>query len=86
MLLIGGPSGSGKSTAARELGRRLVLPWLQIDDLRLALEFSDVRLPERTDDLYFFLRTPDVWQRPPEALRDAPLAVAEAMAPSTPLC
>lgn len=38
VLLIGGPSGRGKTTAARRIGTRLGVPWLQVDDLRLALQ------------------------------------------------
>ncbi len=37
VLLIGGTSGIGKTTIARQLGLQLGLPWLQVDDLRLAL-------------------------------------------------
>lgn len=40
VLLIGGSSGVGKTTVARHLGLQLGLPWLQADDLRLALTYS----------------------------------------------
>lgn len=82
VLLIGGPSGVGKSTVAERLGLRLGISWLQVDDLRLALEYSRVMLPERTEALYFFDETPDVWGLPPDRLRDALIAVGEVMSPA----
>lgn len=54
VLLIGGASGTGKSTVAHQLGLQPGIPWLQVDDLRLALERSRVTLPENTAALYFF--------------------------------
>ncbi len=82
VLLIGEVSGAGKTTAARELSRRLSIPWLGVDDLRLAFQQSRVSLPEKTEALYFFLDTPDVWSLPPERLRDALIDVAEIMTPA----
>lgn len=84
ILLIGGVSGSGKTMAARELSRRLAIPWLGVDDLRLALQWTRVRLPEQaeTDALYFFLDTPDVRSLPPERLRDGLIEVSQLMAPA----
>ncbi len=82
VLLIGGVSGSGKTTAARELARRLAIPWLGVDDLRLAFQHSRVTLPERTEALYFFLDTPEIWSLPPERLRDGLIDVAELMIPA----
>ena len=38
VLLLGGASGIGKSTVAMRLGQRLGLPWLQVDDFRLAFD------------------------------------------------
>lgn len=46
MLLLGGASGIGKSTIAMRLGRRLGLPWLQVDDFRLALVRSGIPFPD----------------------------------------
>jgi 2-phosphoglycerate kinase len=83
VLLIGGPSGVGKSTAAKHLARRFVVPWLQVDDLRLALQASQVRLPdsEDTQKLYFF-DTPDVWQRSAEQVRDGFIGIGEVLSPA----
>jgi len=81
VLLIGGVSGTGKSTVAKAIARRHDADWLQVDDLRLALQWSDVRLPgeDATEALHFFERTPEVWRLPAERLRDAMIAVGEAM-------
>lgn len=81
VLLLGGASGSGKTTLAKALSAALGVAWVQVDDLRLALQRSDVRLPteEGTQDLYFFVRTPEVWSLPAERLRDGLVAVGEAM-------
>jgi 2-phosphoglycerate kinase len=82
VLLIGGVSGAGKTTAAVELARQLAIPWLGVDDLRLAFQCSRVTLPAKTDSLYFFLDTPGVWSYPPERLRDELIAVAGVMTPA----
>ncbi|MBA3943048.1 MAG: hypothetical protein H0X37_00630 [Herpetosiphonaceae bacterium] len=82
VLLIGGPSGVGKTIAAQQVGERCGIPWLQVDDLRLALQSSQVVLPTRTADLYFFLQTPNVWSLQPERLRDALVAVGEVLSPA----
>ena len=81
VLLIGGISGSGKTTVAKQLGLRLSLPWLQVDDLRLALQWSRVTLPQRTKDLYFFLE-PHVWQLTPEHLCASLIAIGEVLSPA----
>ena len=51
VLLIGGISGAGKTTVARQLGLHLGLPWLQVDDLRLALQRSRATLPQRAYEM-----------------------------------
>lgn len=81
VLLIGGASGTGKSTVARAIARQHDADWLQVDDLRLALQWSKARLPEdnATEALYFFERTPDVWNLPAERLRRGLIAVGEAL-------
>ena len=61
ILLIGGHSTSGKSIVAHELGRRLVIPVLQADDFRLALQRATK--PGELDGLHFF--------RDPNAIRSA---------------
>jgi len=82
VLLILGASGTGKSTAARELAVRQDASWLQVDDLRLALQYSRVSLPERTERLYFFEQTADVWSLPVNELVQGLVDVAELMAPA----
>jgi 2-phosphoglycerate kinase len=82
VLLIGGQSGAGKSVAAAAIGREGGIPWLQVDDFRLALQRSQVTLPRDTAALYFFDETPAVWRLPPERLCDALIAIGEAMAPA----
>jgi 2-phosphoglycerate kinase len=46
VLLIGGPSGIGKTTIASQVARRLDVPWLMVDDLRLALMRSGLPIPD----------------------------------------
>lgn len=82
VLLIGGPSGVGKSTAAASPGRRWRIPWLQVDDLRLAFQRSQATLPANTAALYFFEQTPLVWQLAPDRLVHGLVAVGELMAPA----
>ncbi len=79
VLLIGGSSGTGKTRIAGQIGKSLGLPWMQVDDLRMALQHSDVRLPAGTDDLYYFMRTPDVWQRDPQDLCNGLIGVGRVM-------
>lgn len=81
VLLIAGASGAGKTTVAKAISRDLGVAWVQVDDLRLALQYSDARLPgaDATDALYFFLRTPDLWSLPAARLADALVATGEAM-------
>ena len=81
VLLIAGASGTGKTTAAKAISRELDVAWVQVDDLRLALQYSDARLTDDSinDDLYFFLRTPDLWTLPAERLADALVATGNAM-------
>jgi 2-phosphoglycerate kinase len=60
VLLLYGASGTGKSMAAAEIGRRYGIAWMQVDDLRLALQYSRVTLPHRTEQLYYFGQAHDV--------------------------
>ncbi|GCE22694.1 hypothetical protein [Dictyobacter kobayashii] len=84
VLLIGGSSGSGKTEVARQLGLRLGLPWLQVDDLRLAFQHSQVALPQQqaTRDLYFFAETSHIWQLAAETLCDGLIASSRALIPA----
>lgn len=81
VLLIAGASGTGKTTVAKRIARERGVAWVQVDDLRLALQYSGARLPDddATDDLCFFLRTPDVWTLPAGRLCDALVATGRAM-------
>jgi len=82
VLVLFGASGTGKSTAARQVARASGATWMQVDDLRLALQYSRVTLPEGTDRLYFFETTPDIWTRPVDDLLQAFVDVATVMAPA----
>ncbi|MGI8405479.1 MAG: hypothetical protein ACR2OE_12080 [Thermomicrobiales bacterium] len=77
VLLVGGPSGSGKTSLAKSLAVERQMTWVQVDDLRLALQWSNVQFntTPATDALYFFERTPNVWDLPGPQLRDALVAV-----------
>ncbi|GLV55056.1 hypothetical protein KDH_19030 [Dictyobacter sp. S3.2.2.5] len=82
--MIGGASGAGKTEAARQAGLRLGLPWLQVDDLRLAFQHSQVALPDpqATRNLYFFAETTHVWRQGAEALRAGLIASSRALLPA----
>ncbi|HZG67552.1 MAG TPA: hypothetical protein VEZ12_12465 [Herpetosiphonaceae bacterium] len=82
MLLIGGPSGIGKTIVAEQIGLQLGISWLQVDDLRLALQYSHPTVRAGTGALHYFLRTPNVWDQPPERLRDGLIGVGEVMSPA----
>ena len=78
VLLVGGHSGSGKTTVAARLATLFGVPWMMVDDLRLAFQRANVTLPRGTSALYFD-KTPYYWQRKPEELRDALIAVGEVL-------
>ena len=82
VLLIGGASGTGKSTAAALVGRRFGIPWLQVDDLRLSLQYGGLLTPEGCPDLFYFLQLDDVRAVLPETLRDQLIAIARLMTPA----
>ena len=69
VLLIGGSSGIGKTTVAARLALRLGVPWLMVDDLRLALMRSGLPVPDNPHAGAF---------DPAEGL----VAVGEAVAPA----
>lgn len=80
VLLIGGCSGIGKTVAAQQLAGHLGISALLVDDIRLALQ--QVTTPAQQPALHYFLTGPDVWQRPPEELRDGLIGVAQAIVPA----
>ena len=64
VFLIGGHSTVGKSTVARELGHRLGVPVMQVDDLRLALQRATK--PGQIEGLHFFQQLDLVRQATPD--------------------
>jgi 2-phosphoglycerate kinase len=66
---------------AKTISRQIEVAWLQVDDLRLAMQRSEVSLPLGNEKLYFFLQ-PDVWNLPAMVLRDGLIGVGEAMTPA----
>jgi len=82
VLVLFGASGTGKSTAAQAISRRHGVTWLQVDDLRLALQYSRATLPEGNDKLYYFLDHPDYALEPADDVRRAFIGTAEAMLPA----
>ncbi len=78
VLLIGGHSAGGKTTAAERLGRTLGVPWLMVDDLRLAFQRADVTLPSETEALYVDTQ-PNFRRRTPEEQRAALISVGNIM-------
>lgn len=83
VLLLGGSSGTGKSSIARQLAAQLEISWLQVDDLRLALQNSCVSFPDRahTEALYRFTR-PGIWRGAPEDLCQSLIEVGEMLRPA----
>lgn len=81
VLLVGGTSGSGKTTAAKQLIRRTNATWIQVDDVRLAFQWSGVRLPndDETCSLHAF-EQPEIWAQPAQTLRNHMIRVGEALA------
>jgi 2-phosphoglycerate kinase len=84
VLLVGGSSGIGKSTAAARIGRQFGLPWLHVDDIRLAMQWSRVSLPNPQDTaaLYFFDENPAVWRLSAEQLRDGLIGLGRVLSPA----
>src|SRR5680860_9992 len=82
VLVLFGASGTGKSTAAAGIARERGITWLQVDDLRLALQYSKAMLPEHNDELYYFLDTPLFWTRPAKEVCEALIGTARAMTPA----
>jgi 2-phosphoglycerate kinase len=77
VLLIGGNSGVGKTHLAKELGRQLGIPFLMVDDIRIALQQATT--PEQQPDLHVFLQyLPEHWKKPEAIVQDW-LRVGNAM-------
>jgi 2-phosphoglycerate kinase len=74
VLLIGGGSGTGKTRAAEFVARRYGVPWLQVDDFRLALQRATS--PSEHPGLHYFVGNEPVWGRPENDLLDALKAIA----------
>lgn len=72
MLLIGGGSGTGKTTLAETIGRRVGVPWAQVDDFRLVAQ--RLTTPSQQPALHAFLAE-GVWRRSTNELRDGLIAV-----------
>lgn len=75
VLLIGGNSGAGKTTVARELGLHFEIPWLQVDDLRLMLEWNTE--PVQRPALHHFDDQAHVYQHPADVITAWRIAMAE---------
>ncbi len=83
VLAILGPSAVGKSVAAQAIAQAHGMSWIQVDDLRLAMQASDIERPSGTlERLHYFERAMDVWSRPPEELKDVLVDFACLMAPA----
>ncbi|MGI8855783.1 MAG: AAA family ATPase [Thermomicrobiales bacterium] len=78
VLLIGGSSGTGKTTVAHALARHYGVSLLLADDIRLAIQQT---VTPAQHPAFHALTTPEAASRlPPEAVREALIAVSEAMA------
>ena len=80
VLLIGGSAGVGKTSVARTLAQRFGTSVLLTDDLRLALQ--EMTTPEQQPALHAFSNERQVRKMTPEQMRDALVAVANAMQPA----
>lgn len=82
VLAILGPSGVGKSLAAQSIALGRGHTWMQVDDLRLAIQAIRAMSTTHSDQLSFFERTSGVWSQPVETLREAITDVARLMVPA----
>ncbi len=82
VLVLFGASGTGKSTAGNQLAGSRGVTWMQVDDLRLALQYSNMTLPQGAGALHFFESTPEFWTHPIDSLVRAFVDVASIMAPA----
>lgn len=82
VLVILGPSGVGKSLAAQSIALAREQTWVQVDDLRLAIQASRTMLPAQIDRLSYFDQASGLWSQPVEQLREAIEDIARLMAPA----
>jgi 2-phosphoglycerate kinase len=69
VLLLGGNSGAGKTHLAKALVRRLSIPFVMVDDIRIALQQATT--PEQQPDLHVFLNyQPEQWKHPEAIVQD----------------
>ena len=80
VLLIGGASGTGKSTVARALARQEGATWLQVDDLRLALE--RVQGPDGLSPAIRAMLSGEAWGMGPDIARGGLIEIAKLLAPA----
>jgi len=80
VFVILGPSSSGKSTLAREIGLQWGVPWMQADDLRLALSVSQAQTSSQGSSFYFDRVVAEMWtSQEPGFLCARMVETAEAM-------
>jgi 2-phosphoglycerate kinase len=77
ILLIGGGSGTGKTRTAELVAGRFGIPWLQVDDFRLALQRATTA--DQHPALHYFLAEEPLWARPEEELVEALKEIARLM-------
>ncbi len=58
------------------------MPWLQVDNLRLALQYGGLIAATTQPALFAFLAGENVWHRPPPVLRDHLIAIGALLAPA----
>ncbi len=81
VLLIGGTSGIGKSSAARALAQRYSVPFLELDDLRIAAQAMVPR--DALPALHAFVETPNYRETSSsEALTEKLLSVGRTLWPA----
>ena len=77
VLLIGGNSGAGKTHLAKELVRQWGIPFLMVDDVRIALQ--SVTTVDQHPDLHVFLNYETEQWKFPEGIVEDWLRVGNAM-------
>lgn len=82
ILLIGGASDNGKTFIAERLGQHYGVPWLQVDDLRLALQYGGLVTASTHPSLFTFLDEESVWTKPPQILSNQLITIGELLAPA----